>query len=74
MSRIVAHNRLRDGSLENATYARGTDRLSKTQRVEGEISIVQSIQLGFLRSLGSATSNEAIKSAMRRAEWTITER
>ena len=25
MSRIVAHNRLRDGSLENATCARGTD-------------------------------------------------
>ena len=26
MSRIVAHNRLSDGSLENATCARGTDR------------------------------------------------
>ena len=26
MSRIVAHNRLRDGSLENATCARGTNR------------------------------------------------
>ena len=39
----------------------------KTQRMEGEISIVQSIQLGFSRSLGSATSNEANKSAMRRA-------
>ena len=26
MSRIVAHNRLRDGSLENATCARGTDK------------------------------------------------
>ena len=25
MSRIVAHNRLRDGSLENATCARGTN-------------------------------------------------
>ena len=27
----------------------------KNQHVEGEISIVQAIQLGFLRSLGSAT-------------------
>ena len=26
MSRIVAHNRLRDGSIENATCARGTNR------------------------------------------------
>ena len=46
----------------------------KNQRVQGEISIVQSIQLGFLRSLGSATSNEANQSAMLRAEWTITAR
>ena len=42
--------------------------------MEGEISIVQSIQLGFLLSLGSATSNEANKRAMLRAEWTITAR
>ena len=34
----------------------------------------QLIQLGFSRSLGSATSNEANKSAMRRAEWTIAAR
>ena len=38
---------------------------SKNQRVEGEnsreISIVQSIQLCFLFSLGSTTSNEANK-------------
>ena len=47
---------------------------SQNQRVEGEISIVQSIQLGFLLSLGSVTSNEANKSAMWRAEWTITVR
>ena len=40
----------------------------KNQRVEGEISIVQSIQLGFSRSLGSATLNDANKSAMRRAK------
>ena len=48
--------------------------MMSTQRVEGEISMVQSIQLGFSRSLGSATSNEANKSAMRRAEWTSTAR
>ena len=39
-----------------------------------KIEIFQSIQLGFSRSLGSATSNEANKSAMRRAEWTIAAR
>ena len=57
MSRNVAHNRLRDGSLENATCALGSsgNRPSKNQRMEGEISIVQSSQLGFSRSLGSAT-------------------
>ena len=43
------------------------------QRVEGEISMVQLIQLGFLLSLGSATSNEANKSVMWGAEWTVTE-
>ena len=48
------------------------DQQSKTQRVEGEISMVQSIQLGFLRSLGSAAFNEANKSAMLRTEGTIT--
>ena len=53
---------------------RAGNRPSKNQRVQGETSIVQSIQLDFLRSLGSATSNEANKSAMRRAEWTITAR
>ena len=41
---------------------------SKTQCVEGKISIVQSIQFSFLRSLGSATSNEANKSVMRRVD------
>ena len=46
----------------------------KIQRMEGEISIVQSIQLGFSRSIGSATSNAANKSAMLRAEWTIAAR
>ena len=45
---------------------------SKHHSVEGEISIVQSIQHGFLLSLGSQTSIEANKSTMLRAEWTIT--
>ena len=49
---------------------RAGNRPSKNQRVEGEISIVQSIQLGFSRSLGSATSNEANKSA----RWPKTEK
>ena len=53
---------------------RAGNRPSKNQRVQGETSIVQSIQLDFLRSLGSATSNEANKSAMLRAEWTIAAR
>ena len=48
MSRIVAHDRLLDGSIKNAG-----NRQSKNQCVEGKISIVQSIQLGFSRSLGS---------------------
>ena len=43
-------------------------------RVLGEILIVQSIQLGFLLSLGSATSDEANMSVMLRGEWTITAR
>ena len=47
---------------------------SKTRWVEAKISMIQSIQLGFSRSLDSATSNEANKSAMLRAEWTITAR
>ena len=45
---------------------------SKHHSVEGEISIVQSIQHGFLLSLGSQTSIEANKSTMLRTEWTIT--
>ena len=53
---------------------RAGNQQSKNQSVEGEISIVQSIQLGLLLSLGSVTSNEANKSTMRRAEWTITAR
>ena len=75
MPRIVTHNWLRDGSLENALCARGTD-LAKNNmwRALGEILIVQSIQLGFLLLLGSATLNEANMSAMRRVEWTITAR
>ena len=58
MSRIVAYNRLCDGLLKNATCAGNPP--SKTQRMEGKISIVQSIQLDFSHSLGSSTSNEAI--------------
>ena len=70
MSRIVAYNRLRDGSLENATCARGTGGAKLNEwRGKSRISIVQSIQLGFSRSLGSTTSHEANKSAMLRAEW-----
>ena len=59
MSRIVVHNRLHDGSLINATCALGTkfNQSSKNQRMEGEILIVQSIQLGFMLSLGSTTSS-----------------
>ena len=75
VSRIVAHNRWRDGSGYVLAHSkRPGNRPGKTQRVEGEISIVQSIQLGFSRSLGSWTSNEAKKSTMRSAEWTITAR
>ena len=66
-------HRLRDGSLEKRNL-RAVNWPGKTQRLQWEISIVQSIQLGFSRSLGSTTSNEAYKSAMRRAEWTITAR
>ena len=74
MSRVVAHKRLRDGLLENLRFRvlRAENQVSKTERVEGKISIVQSIQLDFLRSLGSATSNETSKRVMLRAEWTIT--
>ena len=53
---------------------RAGNQSSKNQRVEGKISIVQSMQFGFLPSLGSATSNEANKSVMQPAEWTIIER
>ena len=46
MSRIVTHNRLRDGSLKNAIFANRPNK-----RVEGKISIqvVHSIQLGVER-------------------------
>ena len=47
---------------------------SKNQHMEGEIWIVQSIQLCFLLSLGSATSNEANRRVMWHSEWTITAR
>ena len=76
MSTIVAHNKLRDGSLKNTTCAES--RPSKTQHRNGggtlELKKVQSIQLGFSRPLGCATSDEAYKSVMLRAEWTITKR
>ena len=50
-----------------AQHARG-EPTEQNSTAGGEISIVQSIQLGFSRSLGSATLNDANKSAMRRAE------
>ena len=53
---------------------RAGNRHWKTQRVEGEISIIQEILLGFLRSLGSAIINGANRSTMRRAEWAIAAR
>ena len=62
ISKIVAHNRLCDGllELENALFALivllGEPTEQNSTR-EGEISIVQSIQFGFLQSLGSATFN-----------------
>ena len=58
MSRIVAHDRLGDGSLKNFP-ARGEPTLQNSTR--GGISIILSIQIGLSRSLGSATSNEANK-------------
>ena len=60
--------------LTRKLYLRAGDQPSKPQHVEGEILISQSIQLGFSRSLGSAISNEANKSAMWRAERTIAAR
>ena len=52
-------------------YAHGEPAEQKS-RCGGEISIVHLIRFGFLLSLGSTTtSNEANKSAMLRAEWTI---
>ena len=63
ISRIVGHNKLCDGSPKNSTCAavRARNLPGKTQHVEGEISIVQAIQLGFLRSLGSAISKKQIR-------------
>ena len=72
MSRIVAHNRLHDGSLRwlaRKRVLRAGNRPNKTQRVEGNALVPD-----FLRSLGSATSNVANKSVMRVAEWTIAAR
>ena len=66
MSRIVAHNMLRDGSLENATCARGTDQ-AKLNAAGGNLDCSVD-SAWFFGSLGSATSNGANKSAMLRAE------
>ena len=60
---VMAHSKTRNARREPT---------QQNQCMEGEISIVQSIQLGFSRSLGSATLNDANKSAMLRAEYTIT--
>ena len=70
MSRIVARNRLRDGSIENATSQRGTNR--------AKLNAWRGRSLSFSRfssvSRVTVTSNEANKSAMRCAKWTITAR
>ena len=62
----MAHSKIRhvlwEQTEQNSTHGGGP---------QGEISIVQSIQLGFSHSQGSAAFNEANKSAMLRAEWTI---
>ena len=72
MSRIVTHNRLRDDSLENATCARRTQLFLTSKKLR--VGKSTQIQLGFSRSPGSVTSNEANKSAMLRTEWSITAR
>ena len=71
MSRIVTHNRLRDGSFENATCARGTASTdpAKLSVWRGKSRLFSRC---FSRLLGSATSNELNKSATLCAEWTIT--
>ena len=65
MSTTVAHNRLRDGSLENATCVRVTNQ-AKLNAWRGKSRSFS--QLGFSRSLDSATSNKANESAMLRAD------
>ena len=67
MSRIVARNRLRDGSIENAACAGGTNR--------AKLNAWMGRSRSFSRfSSVSVTSNEANKNAMRCAKWTITAR
>ena len=78
MSRIVKHNRFCDGSIENATCMRETNR-AKNQRMEGEISIEQLIQLSSLFSRLHLVAQHPMKliraaSAMLSTEWTITAR
>ena len=68
---ILVYNRLSDGSLENATCARGTDR-AKLSASRGKSRLFS--WFSSVSRVHSATSNEANKSAMRREEWTITAR
>ena len=69
MSRIVVHNRLPDGSLENTTVC---GEQTKQNSAHGGRNLDCSVD--FSSVSGSATSNEANKSAMRREEWAITAR
>ena len=63
MSTINLHNRLRDGSLKNATCARGTDP-AKLNEWRGKSRSF--CRFCFSRSLSRATSNEANEAAMLR--------
>ena len=65
-ARIITRNRLSDGSDLCAGKL-----LGPKKTFGGETLIVQLIQLCFLHSLGSATSNKANMSTMLRAEWII---
>ena len=65
MSRIVAHNRLRDGSLEPELSA--GNRQSKTQRVEGKSRLLGDIAR-FLPFTKNESSNESQSEPLLRAE------
>ena len=63
---VMAHSKMRPVRREPTEQ-------NSTRRGGGNF-ILQANQLGFSRSIGSATSNEANKRAMRRTEWIITAR